>query len=310
VLPSRRLRRPLLLLTLVLLLAGCREKTSAASPVLIRVEGRTVTLEQFRQSFDKSLPPEQALSDQEKADLQRAYLVQMVDRELALAEADRLGIGVTPAEVEAALQEHRRDYPAGAFEEMLKERRISLEEWRRELAEGLLMEKVFRRAVYSGITVDEKAVAAYYEAHRDEFDRPAQVRARQIVVSTPEEGERILAQLAQGAPFDELAREHSLSPDREQGGDLGYFARGEMPAEFDAVVFTLAVGRLSGLVKSEYGYHIFLVEERRDPIHLSLQAAHDEIRDKLRAEQEEQAYQKWLQELRSKASIEIDWSLL
>jgi peptidyl-prolyl cis-trans isomerase C len=306
----RRLRRSALLLTLLLLLAGCREKTSAASPVLIRVEGRTVTLEQFRQSFEKSLPPGQTLSEEEKSDLQRAFLVQMVDRELALAEADRLGVAVTAEEVEAALQEHRRDYPAGAFEEMLRERRISLEEWRRELSEGLLMEKVFRRAVYSGVTVDEAAVAAYYDAHRDEFDRPAQVRARQIVVATREEGERILAQLAQGASFAELARQHSLSPDREQGGDLGYFARGEMPAEFDAVVFTLPPERLSGLIQSEYGFHIFLVEERREAVHLSLEAARDEIRDKLRAEREEQAYQKWLQELRGKASIEIDWSLL
>lgn len=307
---ARRINRPLLLFMLVVLLVACKEKGESASPVLIRVDGRAVSVEQFKKSFEKSLPPDQSLSEEEKSDLERAFLVQVVDRELALAEADRLGVSVAPQEVETALQEHRRDYPAGAFEEMLGERKISLDEWRRELAEGLLMEKVFRQAVYSGVRVDEAELAAYYEEHRDEFDRPAQVRARQIVVGSAEEGEKILAQLRQGADFAELARQHSLSPDREQGGDLGYFARGEMPAEFDAVVFTLPVGRLSGLIKSEYGYHIFLVEERREAVRLPLKAVRDEVRDKLLAEKEEQAYQQWLQDLRGRATIEIDWSLL
>ena len=278
--------------------------------MLIHVDGRSVTLEQFQNDFAATLPPGQDLSAEEKGELERAFLVQVIDRELALAEAENLVITVTPTEVEEALQEYRRDYPAGAFEEMLRERGVTLDSWQRELTQNLLMEKVVRQAAYSGVTVEEEEVAAHYQEHREDFDRPEQVRARQIVLSSEAEGERILGLLRQGEPFAEMARQHSLSPDGEQGGDLGFFARGEMPPEFDAVVFSLPVGRLSDLVKSEYGFHVFLVEERRKAMRLGLDSVKDEIRAEIRAKKEDQAYQEWLRKLRLQAMIEINWSLI
>jgi peptidyl-prolyl cis-trans isomerase C len=307
--PSRPVRL-FLFLFLLLPFSACQPKEEAAAPVLIHVDGRSVTLEQFQKDFSATLPPGQNLSSEEKEELKRAFLVQVIDRELALAEAENLGITVTPTEVEEALQEYRRDYPAGAFEEMLRERGITLDSWQRELTQNLLMEKVVRQAAYTGVTVEEEEVAAHYQEHREDFDRPEQVRARQIVLSTEAEGQRILGLLRQGEPFAEMARQHSLSPDGEQGGDLGFFARGEMPPEFDAVVFSLPVGRLSDLVKSEYGYHIFLVEERRKAMRLGLDSVQDEIRAELRAEKEDQAYQEWLRKLRVQAAIEVNWSLI
>lgn len=298
------------LLFVLLMFSACRQKEEAAAPVLIHVDGRPVTVEQFKKDFAATLPPGQNLAPEEKEELERSFLVQVIDRELALAEAEHLGITVTPMEVEEALQEYRRDYPAGAFEEMLRERGITLESWQRELTQSLLMEKVVRQAAYSEVTVEEEEVAAHYQEHREDYDRPEQVRARQIVISSEAEGQRILGLLRQGEPFAEMARQHSLSPDGEQGGDLGFFARGEMPPEFDAVVFSLPVGRLSDLVKSEYGFHIFLVEERRKAMRLELKSVQDEIRAGLRAEKEERAYQEWLGKLRGQATIEVNWSLI
>lgn len=302
--------RILLLCFFVGLLAACHRQQEKASPVLLRVDGRSVSLEQFRQDFERTLPAGQTLSAEEREGLQRAFLVQIIDRELVLAEADRLGITVTPSEVEAALQEYRRDYPAGSFEKMLDDRGITLEPWRRELEQGLLVEKVVRQAAYAGVAVSEEEIAAYYREHLEEFDRPEQVRARQIVVATEEEGQKVLGLLRQGVSFAETARQYSLSPDGEQGGDLGFFARGEMPPEFDAVVFTLPVGRLSDLVKSEYGYHVFLVEERREAVRLTLEDVREQIGARLRSEKEEKAYHDWLQNLRGRATIEVDSSLL
>jgi peptidyl-prolyl cis-trans isomerase C len=295
---------------LLLAAGGCQQQKPKAAPVLFRVDGREVTLAQFQRAFARSLPPGKELSADERAELQRSYLVQAIDRELTLAEADRLGITVTPAEIEEALAEARSDYADGAFEKMLQERGTSLDDWRRELTSGLLMEKVVQQAAYSKATVSDDEVAAYYRDHREEFDRPDQVRARQIVVATAEEGEHVLGLLRQGQPFAELARQYSLSPDGEEGGDLGFFAPGQMPPEFDATVFKLPVGRLSELVKSPYGYHIFLVEEHRKAKHLSLAEATQEIRANLRRAAEERAYQQWLQDLRARATIEIDMDLL
>lgn len=304
-------RSLLLLVSLLLALSvSCTRPPEDDSPVLLRVNDRTVTVKEFQRNFQRMLAGDQNILPEERRDLERTYLRQLLDRELALAEAGRLGLAVDPAEVEAMLREYRRDYPDQAFAKMLEEQDITEEQWREELRERLLMEKVIRQEVYAGITVEEEEIGDYYRANRSEFDRPEQVRARQIVVATEEEGQRALGLLRQGEPFAEIAARYSLSPDGEQGGDLGFFARGEMPPEFDAAVFSLPAGRLSDLVKSEYGYHIFLVEERRNAQRLPLEQVREEIRDELRSEKEEQAYQEWLQELGSRATIEVNWSLL
>lgn len=305
-----RYKALLVLLVLCLPLFACKERGEAASPILVRIDQRAITLAQFRQQFAQSLPAGQELTAAEKDELQRAFLVQVIDRELTLAEAQRLHIQVTPAELEKAIQGYRDEYPKHSFDAVLKERGLTLAEWRQEVEEGLLMEKVMHQAVDARIAVSREEIANYYREHRDEFDRPEQVRARQIVVGSEEEGQHVLDLLRQGRPFAEVAKEYSLSPDAEQGGDLGFFARGEMPPEFDKVVFTLAPGRLSDLVHSEYGYHIFLVEERRPAQRLSLDQARDRIRERLLADKQEAAYQAWLQELRSRAKIEMNWALL
>ncbi len=289
---------------------ACQSKTENDSPVLLRVDGREVTLEQFKQRFSKSLPPGQKLSEDERQELERSFLVQVIDRELSLAQADRMGLKIDPAEHERAIEETRRDYPEGTFETMLRERGTNLREWSAELKEDLLMEKVVQQLVYSRIEASEEEVSRYYEENTREFDRPDQVRARQIVVATEEEGEKVLGLLRQGEPFAAVARKFSLSPDADQGGDLGFFSKGEMPPEFEKAVLGLAVGQLSDLVKSEYGYHVFLVEEKRKAARLTLDDVREEIRETLLSAKKEKAYQDWLRELRSQATIEMDWSLL
>lgn len=299
-----------LLLLLLCALTACSREKDAADPVLISINGRTVTVAQFKAEFAKTLSSEQSLTPEEKAELERSFLVQIIDQELALGEAARQKITVTAAEVDAALAEYRQDYPDGTFDEMLKERAITLEQWRKELEQSLLIEKLARQVVYPDVNVSDEDVAAYYEENKADFDRPAQVRARQIVVASQEEGERILGLLRGGEAFETVARQHSLSPDSDHGGDLGFFSRGEMPAEFDQVVFTLPIGQISDLVKTEYGFHIFLVEERREAVRLTLNQVKDEIREELRAEKEELAYQQWLVDMRGRSKIEVKWALL
>ena len=193
---------------------------------------------------------------------------------------------------------------------MLQERGVTLEGWREELKESLIMEKLLEEAVYSKVDVTDKEISDYYTANREQFDRPAQVRARQIVVADEAEGQELLGLLRQGRPFAEIAAEYSLSPDAEQGGDLGFFARGEMPPEFDDVVFDLPVNRLSDLVKSEYGYHIFLVEEKRKAVRLKKKEVSEEIRAILESQKKEVVYLDWLQEMRARAVINVDWTQL
>lgn len=300
-----------LLLCLSGLVAGCSsEPVVEALPALIVINDQEITKADFLVEFEQSLQKDQQLSGIEREELQRSFLVQLIDRELIHGEARRLNIALTDADVEAALQGYREDYPGSSFEEMLVERGLTLEAWREELKESLIMEKLLEQAVYSMVSVSDEEVSAYFKANRDQFDRPEQVRARQIVVADEAEGQEVLGILRQERPFAEVAAEYSLSPDAKQGGDLGFFSRGEMPPEFDAIVFDLPVKRLSDLVKSEYGYHIFLVEEKRKAKRLNKKEASDEIRAILEGRKKEEVYLAWLQDMRARAVISVDWAQL
>lgn len=299
----------LLWVPVVLLPAGCGKDAAEASRPLLKINERQIGKAEFDAAFNRSLKSGQGLSAGERQDLERAFLSQLVDRELSLAEARRRGLAMTPAELAAALAEHRKDYPEGGFDAMLRERGLTLEAWQAELSDNLLLDKLTTQVVGARGRVDELEIDAYYAEHRDEFDRPEQVRARQIVVADQALAEQVLARLRRGEKFAEVAKSVSLSPDAAAGGDLGFFGRGEMPPEFD-VVFTLPLGTLSALVKSAYGYHLFLVEEKRPAARISRQEATREIRTRLEADRREAVYQEWLQELRGKAKIDVDWRQL
>jgi peptidyl-prolyl cis-trans isomerase C len=192
---------------------------------------------------------------------------------------------------------------------MLQERGLTLAEWQDELTRSLLVGRLIDQVVGERHRVSEAEIDAYYEAHRADYDRPEQVRARQILVADRAAGEELLARLLRGESFAALAGSHSLSPEAEQGGDLGFFGRDELPPEF-AAVFALPVGSVSPLVKSDYGYHLFLVEEKRPAARLTRAEAEREIRRRLETDRRETVYQEWLQELRGRAAIEVDWTQL
>ena len=178
------LRILFLFLCLLVVLAGCDSEPVVEKVVpLIQVNDQKITKAEFQAAFEKSLQKDQHLSGIEREELQRSFLVQLIDRELIHGEARRLSIPLTEADVDAALQSYRQDYPGTSFETMLQERGVTLQSWREELKESLIMEKLLDQAVYSRVSVSDDEVNAYFKANRGQFDRPAQVRARQIVVA-------------------------------------------------------------------------------------------------------------------------------
>lgn len=88
------------------------------------------------------------------------------------------------------------------------------------------------------------------------FGSKEKVRCSHILVEDQAQAEKLLAELKSGGDFAALAKKHSKCPSGRSGGDLGSFARGAMVKEFDAAAFQLQVGELSGLVKTQFGYHI------------------------------------------------------
>lgn len=274
--------------------------------VLARVNQEQITVDEFNREFKELISePGKEAKESNLVDLKQAYLDQVIERKILVQEARRLGIKVSQEELNQAILEIKMDYPGEGFGEKLGLKGMTLEEWKVRLEEKLLAEKMIRRVLHYRGEIDEKEALQYYETHRSSFQLKPKVRARQIIVADGEEAIQILKRLKKGESFDKLAVKKSLGPERVNGGDLGYFSRGEKPAEFDHV-FSMEVGTISDVIKSPYGYHIFKLEEKIEPRQIPFEEAKSGILQELGQKKGEEEYQKWLKGLKGEAKIKIN----
>jgi peptidyl-prolyl cis-trans isomerase C len=110
----------------------------------------------------------------------------------------------------------------------------------------------------------DEAMKKVYEEAAKQISGEQEVHARHILVETEDEAKAIKAELAKGADFAELAKKKSKDPGASDGGDLGFFTKEQMVPEFSAVAFALEPGKISDPVKSQFGWHIIKVEEKRN----------------------------------------------
>ena len=274
--------------------------------ILARVNQEQITLGEFNREFKELISePGKEGKDANLKDLKQAYLDQMIDRKILLQEARRSGIKVSQEELNQAILEIKMDYPGEGFGEKLGLHGITMEEWRVRLEEKLLAEKMIHSILHYRGPIDEKEARPYYETHISSFQLKPRVRVRQIIVADGEEAIQILKQLKKGESFEKIAVNKSLGPERAKGGDLGYFSQGEKPAEFD-LVFSMEAGRISDVIKSPYGYHIFKLEEKTGARQIPFEEAKLGILQELLQKKGEEEYQKWLKGLKEKAKIEIN----
>jgi parvulin-like peptidyl-prolyl isomerase len=255
--------------------------------------------EGFLDQFGEIAPPGEA----EALRVRKALLDRLIDQELMMQEVHRRNLLPSEEEVSAETSRTQGGLQDAEFNRVLGEAGLSREEWKEKLTLDLAVEKLQQQVVYDSVTVSEEEIADYLALHRTDFEEPEKVRASQILVRTREEAVEAGKRIRSGEPFADVAREISLSPDSEKGGDLGFFARGQMPQEFEAVIFSLSKGKPSSVVETTYGYHLFLMTERREARRRSEEDVRGDIRRMLVAEKGEKAFRDWLDELRQSADI-------
>ncbi|MEK6684123.1 MAG: peptidyl-prolyl cis-trans isomerase [Nitrospirota bacterium] len=303
--------RPFCWVALFVLSLGCgRTAVLPSSPIVAMVDDNSISLNELKAAFlEVEIKGTLDENSESVKELKRTILSQLIEQHLFLAEAARLKLEVGAEELKQAVDRIKGDYAPGEFEAMLQHRQTSFEDWKERLRRELLSQKVINQAVPENIQTTPEEIQTYYKQHLKEFARPIEVRARQIVVAHEEAAKTIRLQLVQGADFASLARARSLSPDKEQGGDLGFFTQGEMPEEFD-IVFTLAVGKISPMVKTVYGYHLFKVEERHPAKPMTPSEAAERIRAQLTQERREKLFAVWVAGLKEKARITVNNQIL
>jgi len=126
----------------------------------------------------------------------------------------------------------------------------------------LLMEQLLQGEAKAAVT--DAALHKVYDDAIGQMKKETEVRARHILVETEDEAKAVVAELKKGADFAELAKSKSKDPGSADGGDLGYFTKDQMVPEFSEVAFKLDKGQLSDPVKSQFGWHVIKVEDKRE----------------------------------------------
>jgi peptidyl-prolyl cis-trans isomerase C len=310
------LKTLLVLLTLWVPAAFCSN-----GPAVARVNGQEISQLRLERYFAEYLEDQgRALGSirNPKAykQLRKAALDALIDKELLWQEAVKRGVIVSDAEVQSQVDQTRQAFGgAEAFARRLEDAGFDeasyLEYTRRELA---------ARQMFAELThvsePDEKEVQAFFAAHRAEMNRPEQVQARHILIKVPQGAdastveaarlrlEAMQSNIQDGTDFARVARAGSEDASASAGGDLGYFSRGRMLPEFEAVAFALAPGAISQPVRTALGWHLIYVQNRTEAADVTPEQGLDSVRAYLTRQQQAQARRQALAQLRSSNRIE------
>lgn len=175
----------------------------------------------------------------------------------------------------------------------------------RYYVDGLIAQEYVGVYIDSLIPVSEKEILDFYKAN-PKYQQKEVIRARHILVRTEEEAKEILRKIKAGEDFSKLAKERSSdNVSGENGGYLGWFGRGTMIASFEEAAFSLKQGEVSDVVKSEYGYHIIKLEDRKTNPPAELEKVRSEITQEIKSTKKKEFIVKKLEALRASTPIEI-----
>ncbi|HPF86236.1 MAG TPA: peptidylprolyl isomerase, partial [Aminivibrio sp.] len=171
-------------------------------------------------------------------------------------------------------------------------------------------EDIIRRFAVDRVMKDVKVtpedIAGYYEKNREHFAVPESVRASHILVSGDQEMQKVMEDLKAGMSFEDAAKKHSTCASKEQGGDLGYFSKGDMVKEFNDAVFAMKVGEVTAEpVKTKFGLHLIKLVEKKEASVRPLDEVKEELREALENDKKAKVYQDELSRLREKYKVEI-----
>lgn len=282
-------------------LGGCRSR-GANSPVIANLNAHEI----HRDEFERFL--ELKMGEFDTAELSDSIRSQMLDdyikRRLVLDEAARLGISIGSAEMEQTTQDNPE-----------MKSTVATAATREELARDLLVEKYYRQVALKDVRVSPEEVQQYIEKNQSRLtDRPGFL-VREIRVQSRDEAEKLRREVTEARrDFASVAKLHSEVPNASQSG-LAHYDEGQLPDVLEKAVQQLRPGDVSAVIESNYGFHIFKLEQRTLPHAMEerrskLDDRRAQLTEELIARKNQQAVDSTLERLTSAATIKIDDSAL
>jgi peptidyl-prolyl cis-trans isomerase C len=256
------MRLRLVLALLLVIAVACHRKPAIPPDVVVRIGERMITLADLKRYLERNAGTDLAQLTPEVAS---ALLDQYVEEVVLSEYAATHGVEVPADKIATAVRNDAGATVVEKRDEMRRERLVT------DMSADIPQP-----------TDDE--VRIYYEQHPDEFKSPEEVRVRQILVHDETLANEIAKKLKAGEAFEELSSQHSVAANAKKGGEIGYLSRGELPKMFEEEIFALKPGAISNVLRTDGGFHIFKVDERRAAGTIDLPTAEPVIRERLKEE--------------------------
>jgi len=260
-------------LAIGLISAGCGKK-GTGDKVLANVSNKAITTKDFERRIARLPAYYRDIADKNK----KRFLDEYVMETIFYEEAVRKGID-RDREVKDILEEAKKK---------------------------ILITKLLKNEVDDKIQISDGEVTQFYEDHKDDFKTPELWRASHILVATEEEARAVQAELAGGASFEELARARSTDATASRGGDVGYFRMGQLVPEFENACLKLKVGETSDIVRTQFGYHIIKLTDRKEPGVETLDRVRRAIEEELRKRKRADQFDLFMAGLKERYNVRVD----
>ncbi|MGA8180691.1 MAG: peptidylprolyl isomerase [Desulfobacterales bacterium] len=257
------------------------------------------------------------LSKEQMAELKNKVLGNLIDREILYQESQKSGIKVDKNKIDEELSVIKKRFPSmDEYKKALSTMKISEDEIKNQIKKKLAINALVDMKIAQKIVVTDKETKTYYDANPDLFKQPEQVRASHILIKVEAGADQqkkaqamqkikeIQQKLKDGQDFAALAKKYSEDKGSSaNGGDLGFFARGQMVKPFEDAAFAMKPNEVSDIVETQFGYHLIKVYRQKPGKILVYAEVKDLLTERMRQEKTQQEATKYIAELKKDAKI-------
>jgi peptidyl-prolyl cis-trans isomerase SurA len=306
--------------------------------IVVRINNNIITRADLRRSQEQlqneSRQPDPSGAPSDPKEREQDLLRDLIDQQLLLQKGEELGI-TADTDLVKRLDELRKQMHADSMEDMEKAataQGVSWEEFKQNLKNSIITQKVISQEVGGHITVSQTEIQQFYDQHKSDMERAEQVRMSEILISTQKQpavktdkgqdalpetpspevvaaaqakADKVYDQLKKGGNFDELAKQYSNGPTASLGGDLEYFKRGTLSKDLEERVFALKAGDYTEPVRTNQGWVILKVTEHQTAGIPPMKEVESRIQEMVYMTKMQPALRDYLMKLREDAYIDI-----
>jgi foldase protein PrsA len=268
-----------LLAVILLTVALAGTSCSAGEDVVAKINGEAITKDQLYDAMVKQ-------GGQQALDM-------LIMEKIIEMEAKKQGIQVTEQDVDKEIDKMAEQYGGReAFERIIGMYGYSIDGMKKDIGMSLKIEELLRPS----ISITEEEMKEYFEENKETFAVEEQVKASHILTETEEAVAEVKEKLDAGEDFAELAKEYSIDEaNKNYGGDLGIVKRGEMVPEFEEAAFSMEAGSISEPVKTQFGYHIIKVDDKKEAREADFEQSKEQIEEILFEGKVQLEFHSWYQ---------------